>query len=64
MTIEQDGADEPVGDAVCWLHELCPACGAMPSPGQPDRCWRCGGPVPGDAGPGDPAEGGPGHGRA
>ncbi len=41
MTGEQ-GADEPGGDAVCWLHELCPECGAMPTAEQPDRCWRCG----------------------
>jgi hypothetical protein len=35
---------EPVGDPVCWLHELCPECGAVPSPEVPDRCWRCGTP--------------------
>ena len=40
MTAEPEG-DEP-GDAVCWLHELCPECGAMPTPEHPDRCWRCG----------------------
>ena len=62
MTIEQDDADEPVGDAVCWLHELCPACGAMPSPGQPDRCWRCGRPAPEPGA--DPTEAGPAPGRA
>jgi hypothetical protein len=30
------------GDAVCWLGALCPECGAMPSEGSGDRCWRCG----------------------
>jgi ribosomal protein S27AE len=43
VTVEQPAADEP-GDAVCWLHELCPSCGAMPTAEQPDRCWRCGHP--------------------
>ncbi len=36
-----DADDEP-GDAVCWLHELCPECGAMPTGERPERCWRCG----------------------
>jgi ribosomal protein S27AE len=36
-----DADDEP-GDAVCWLHQLCPACGAMPTGEHPERCWRCG----------------------
>jgi ribosomal protein S27AE len=34
--------DEEGGDAVCWLGQLCPECGAMPSADSPDRCWRCG----------------------
>jgi ribosomal protein S27AE len=33
--------DEP-GDAVCWLPQLCPECGAMPTGEHPERCWRCG----------------------
>ena len=33
--------DEP-GDAVCWLPQLCPECGAMPTGEAPERCWRCG----------------------
>lgn len=41
MTGQRD-ADQPGGDAACWLHDLCPACGAMPTADQPDRCWRCG----------------------
>ena len=29
------------GDPACWLHELCPECGAVPD--EPAaRCWRCG----------------------
>jgi nitrile hydratase subunit beta len=43
MDADQHAADpEPVGDPVCWLHELCPACGAAPSPEVPGRCWQCG----------------------
>lgn len=33
------------GDPVCWAHRLCPECGAMPTAGMPDRCWRCGSPT-------------------
>lgn len=61
MTIERDDGDEPVGDTVCWLHQLCPDCGAMPSPGHPGRCWRCGRPAP-DPGA-DPTEDVPAPGR-
>lgn len=35
-------SDAHGGDPACWLHELCPACGAVPSPDPPGRCWRCG----------------------
>ena len=28
-----------MGDPVCWLHELCPDCGAVPTG---PACWRCG----------------------
>jgi nitrile hydratase subunit beta len=35
-------ADDAGGDPVCWLHELCPECGAVPDPQVPGRCWRCG----------------------
>ena len=45
-----DGEDEP-GDAVCWLHQLCPECGAMPTKEQPERCWRCGATLPDDPPP-------------
>ncbi|MBW0092907.1 hypothetical protein I4I73_27110 [Pseudonocardia sp. KRD-184] len=38
-------ADDGPGDPVCWLHRLCPECGAMPSEGDDgERCWRCGTP--------------------
>ncbi|ATG50666.1 hypothetical protein CFK38_03370 [Brachybacterium vulturis] len=38
--------DEAAGEAVCWIDQLCPECGAMPEgagaqdPSVP--CWRCG----------------------
>jgi hypothetical protein len=39
--------DEPAtaegGDPVCWLHQLCPNCGAMPDDGE--ICWRCSRPL-------------------
>ncbi len=36
------------GDPVCWVHLLCPECGAVPDdPGQ-DRCERCGAELPVD----------------
>ena len=44
------------GDAVCWLALVCPECGAMPTEepadGSPDRCWRCGAPLPAGEEPG------------
>jgi uncharacterized protein YqeY len=36
------------GDAACWLHELCPECGAVPD-APATRCWRCGYEVAGTA---------------
>jgi hypothetical protein len=46
MSAEQHAAEpDPVGDPVCWLHELCPECGALPTLETPDRCWRCGTPI-------------------
>lgn len=34
-----------VGDPACWLHRLCPECGAVPA-GRGERvCWRCGEPA-------------------
>jgi hypothetical protein len=36
---------DPGGDPACWLHQLCPECGAVPSPEVPGRCWRCGHPA-------------------
>ncbi|MEV1292708.1 hypothetical protein [Pseudonocardia sp. NPDC049635] len=45
-TADDDTAgDDTAGDPVCWLDQLCPECGAMPSGGGgagPRRCWRCG----------------------
>jgi ribosomal protein S27AE len=40
--------DEP-GDPVCWLHRLCPECGAVPSGEDDEACWRCGNPADGAA---------------
>jgi len=38
--------DDGGGDAVCWLHQLCPECGAMPAEDAPTgTCWRCGEPA-------------------
>ena len=36
-----DMSDDEPGDAVCWLPQLCPECGAMPTGEHPERCWRC-----------------------
>jgi uncharacterized protein YqeY len=36
------------GEPACWLHELCPECGAVPDAPAP-RCWRCGYEVAGTA---------------
>jgi predicted amidophosphoribosyltransferase len=36
-----DGPDG-TGDPVCWLHTLCPECGALPTEDEPECCWRCG----------------------
>jgi len=41
-------ASDAGGDPACWLHELCPECGAVPD--EPTtRCWRCGYEVAGTA---------------
>jgi hypothetical protein len=34
-------AGDAAGDPACWLHELCPDCGAVPD-APTRRCWRCG----------------------
>lgn len=39
-------ADAEVGDPVCWVDQLCPECGAMPTADEQGRCWRCGTPAP------------------
>ncbi|MEQ7126587.1 hypothetical protein ABN034_18910 [Actinopolymorpha sp. B11F2] len=37
------------GDPVCWLHLLCPECGAMvEDQPPPDHCVRCGAELPAD----------------
>jgi ribosomal protein S27AE len=53
------GVEDGGGDAVCWLHRLCPECGAMPTEEARGRCWRCGAPLPaGHAEAGDAQSGG------
>jgi hypothetical protein len=43
MDPEHDTGDAgTAGDPVCWLPQLCPECSAVPTPEDPDRCWRCG----------------------
>jgi hypothetical protein len=49
-----DDDPEQPDDTACWLHLLCPECGAMPTPEVPDRCWRCGTPRRDSALPGQP----------
>jgi hypothetical protein len=51
MTEDTEQVD---GDTACWLHLLCPECGAVPTPEVPDRCWRCGTPRPDSALPDQP----------
>jgi rubrerythrin len=37
------------GDAVCWLHLTCPACGLLvEQQPRPERCPRCAEPLPAD----------------
>ncbi len=33
---------ESNGEAVCWLGQVCPECGAMIETELPADCWRCG----------------------
>ena len=39
-----DADDRASGDPVCWMHLLCPDCGALPTAAVPDRCRQCGAP--------------------
>lgn len=41
----QEGRDAPGpegGDPVCWLHRVCPECGAFADTAPPTVCHRCG----------------------
>ncbi|MBF4481205.1 hypothetical protein SAMN02745947_03229 [Rhodococcus rhodochrous J3] len=38
---EKDHDDDLGGDPVCWLHLLCPDCGAMLT-SEEEPCPRCG----------------------
>ncbi len=48
MSVDRTEYETEGGDPVCWMHLLCPACGAMPDPDTPDdgsassACPRCG----------------------
>ncbi|MCD2194825.1 hypothetical protein LQ327_15750 [Actinomycetospora endophytica] len=47
MTAEHREYESEGGDPVCWMHLLCPSCGAMPDPDEQDpansgTCPRCG----------------------
>ncbi|MFI9270720.1 cupin domain-containing protein [Kitasatospora sp. NPDC052896] len=34
--------DDQGGEAACWLHQVCPGCGAVPDGVAPVYCSRCG----------------------
>ena len=48
MTVDRTEHETEGGDPVCWMHLLCPSCGAMPDPDAsdgdepPTTCPRCG----------------------
>lgn len=46
VSVERPEYEPEGGDPVCWMHLLCPACGAMPDPDDDaaaaGRCPRCG----------------------
>ena len=56
MTDEQQAARRHVdgvsegGDPVCWLEQVCDACGAMRENPSATACARCGTPFPGPEG--------------
>jgi hypothetical protein len=35
-------AEPEGGDAACWMHRVCAACGALQDTAPFDRCERCG----------------------
>ena len=39
---------EEAGEAACWLHLICPGCGAVPDGASPAYCSRCGERLPTD----------------
>ncbi|MGH3342673.1 MAG: hypothetical protein ACRDPK_07275 [Carbonactinosporaceae bacterium] len=45
---ERPRADDEGGDPACWLHRVCPECGALADTDPPTRCHRCGADLPGD----------------
>jgi ribosomal protein S27AE len=44
VTADRTEYETEGGDPVCWMHLLCPSCGAMPDPDEPTSttCPRCG----------------------
>jgi hypothetical protein len=42
MELQHPDAFEPVGDAACWIENVCPDCGALVEAELPAKCWRCG----------------------
>ncbi len=44
VTVDRSEYEPEGGDPVCWMHLLCPACGAMPDPEEAGSttCPRCG----------------------
>lgn len=36
-----DDENDTGGDPACWLHRVCPECGALVE-GDSGDCWRCG----------------------
>jgi hypothetical protein len=39
--LRQPLGDDEGGDSVCWLHLLCPQCGALVDEDPPTACARC-----------------------
>jgi hypothetical protein len=44
VTVDRTDREGEGGDPVCWMHLICPSCGAMPDPADAEsgRCPRCG----------------------
>jgi rubrerythrin len=40
--VDEADPDAGGGDPACWLHRICPECGAVLSSAPPTVCPRCG----------------------